>query len=169
MAFLGPDVFRDSNPARCTRCNNRGNVGDWLRIAFLREQVAGLGHDMEWLHTQFPDQVAAELGTTSEVTGRTPSMVAGSIRRALSKLRTKLATESHLRAALSDSMHELRQRADHAATLAHYGGLSSLSADEILVAIRRLLQPNTASTLTGEDRMGQLLRAALKAAEVAGG
>lgn len=40
MAFLGPDVFRDSNTAECGRCNNRGTVGDWLRIAFLRAAVA---------------------------------------------------------------------------------------------------------------------------------
>lgn len=134
MAFLGPDVFRDSNPARCTRCNNRGNVGDWLRIAFLREQVVDLGLDKEWLHIQFPDQVAAELGTTSEVTGRTPSMVAGGVRKALADLRTKLAA---VEAQLGELVAAGDQVADALRDIAGAGHLVYLDAWDRAAAERQ--------------------------------
>jgi hypothetical protein len=84
----------DAYAQKSVVCGSRYETGPIAARTALCALIAEVVAERDWLQHHFPEQIAKALGTTSEVTGRTPSMVASCVAKVVAERDAALSNTS---------------------------------------------------------------------------
>jgi hypothetical protein len=84
----------DAYAQKSVACGSRYETGPIAARTTACALIAEVVAERDWLQHHFPEQIAKALGTTSEVTGRTPSMVASCVAKVVAERDAALSNTS---------------------------------------------------------------------------